>query len=888
MNMRLIIALFVITTFPSTIFALPSSVFTDISAGGRHVLALKSNGEVWAWGANDEEQLGQPSEQKNSASPIKVPLPEGRKAIRISGGDRHSIILLDDHTVLSFGANSEGQLGREGNGISVIHDLKEVTAIAAGGRHSLALKHDGSVWAFGSNLCGQLGDGTTTQRAAPVKVQRLNDIKQNPVIAIAAGLESSYALKKDGSVFAWGTNTRGQLGNGGGENQPFPVRIPNLHDITAIAAGWNHAVALKKDQTVWVWGKLKEEQSEQLPLTSEPQQIEGISDAIHIAAGSEHTVILRSNGSLWTFGLNNKGQLGIEKASPGSIITSPQPSVLKSDVEKITAGIDTTFALKRDGTLSAFGSFQAGQMGDGSLNHPTPVQVYEERSASKVTCGATHSVLLRQDGSAGWIGFYDIQKPSVDEQNSYHPSYQLKTLSSLGPIKQIASGDQHTLVLKSNGEIWAYGRGEKGQLGDNKNANSLAPVKVSEITGAKAIAAGGNSSLAILNDDSLVTWGENSSGQLGDGTTVNQAKPVAVHGLAKITSAAMGKNHAIAHNENGAVWIWGNNHKQQIDPSDKDLILTPKQVPNLKAKAVAAGEGFSLALLNDHNNSVIAWGVNYLGQLGLGDTALRSVPTPIPNLTNIEQIAAGTSHAIARLTNGTLKAWGLNHLGQLGDGTLIDRTSPIAAKDLTGITDIAAGAYHSIAVRNDHTAWSWGNNAQEQLGVSATREHRSAIRLIPDSEDTDADGMPDPLERRYFGDLSHNGTADTDGDGWTDIQEILFGTDPILTDTDNDNLTDIADASNHAHLNQARLSTEPHPIENQTHQQPSGAQNNAASSPEVSSRDVKGLILISATRPTATSAKADTTNNVDNRLPEHDANAQLGITIVYPENGEIL
>ncbi|PWU05575.1 MAG: RCC1 repeat-containing protein [Verrucomicrobia bacterium] len=890
------IALLIGVLGPREVFALSSEIPADISAGGRHVLALKKNGEVWAWGDNSEGQLGSLSIGAKSFQPIKVSLPAERRAISVSGGDRHSLILLDDHTVIGLGVGLEGGLRLGGNGgkYSFIPGLTDVTAIAAGGLHSLVLKKDGTVWAFGSNICGQLGDGTQTDRATLVEVVGL---KNKHIVAIAAGLQSSYALTKDGCVFTWGMDVTARADENK-TNRREPVQVEGLTGIKAIAAGWRHAVALKSDGTVWFWGKrwngifgIKDTED----FVSQPQEVAGIGDAVKIAAGSEHTVVVRADGAMWAFGSNTKGQLGTEEAWPGSVIFTPQPSVLKNNVEKVTAGIDTTYALRKDGNISAFGSFESGQMGDGIGSHATAVQVYEETKADNVTCGISHTAIRRVDGTVGWVGFYDTEKFAREEKNPNDQSYKLKILMTLGTIIQVASGNHHSILLRSDGTVWAYGKGEKGQLGDGKNETSMIPVQVTGLTNILAIAAGGESSLAICSDGSVMTWGSNEFGQLGDGTTDDRPRPVTVSGLPQIiatapgegqesmskeerTICAMGKDHALVRAADGTLWIWGNNKDRQLIGSADTIIKTPQKVPNLTdVKSVAAGEGFSLALLK--NQTVFAWGKNFVGQLGLGNEVATPTPTSIPGLTSVAQIAAGTWHSLARLKDGTVKAWGLNDLGQLGNGTFNNRNSPVTVQGLERITDIAAGERHSLAVRNDHTIWSWGSNEYEQLGVSATREHRSAIRLIADSADVDADGMLDSAETIYFGDLAHTGTIDSDGDGWTDIQEVSFGTNPTLADTDRDNLRDIADSLPHPasvrnHLEGDRSTRQNHRSEKN--------QNNP-SAPSLN-HTVKGLIILPA--ESASPQKTAVSTGVDRALGAFTKAEQIKIT--FPRQGSVL
>ncbi len=131
--------------------------------------------------------------------------------------------------------------------------------------------------------------------------------------------------------------------------------------------------------------------------------------------------------------------------------------------------------------------------------------------------------------------------------------------------------------------------------------------------------------------------------------------------------------------------------------------------------AIAAGDGFALALLAD--GTVRAWGENTYGQLGTGDTRTRYAPVPVPGLTDVVQIDAGGYHSVARTRTGQVKSWGLNDGGQLGDGTTTTRIRPVTARGLTGTTDITAGFGHTLAVRADRTVVGWGRNFARQLGI---------------------------------------------------------------------------------------------------------------------------------------------------------------------------
>ena len=184
--------------------------------------------------------------------------------------------------------------------------LSGVAAIAAGGRHTVVLKNDGTVWAWGNNSDGQLGDGTAINRKTPVQVSGLGG-----VTTAAAGSSYTVVLKNDGTVWAWGYNNSGQLGDGTTTNRKTPVQASGLGGVTAIAAG-GHTVALKNDGTVWAWGYNNSGQLGDGTTTNRktPVQVGGLSGIAAIASGNEHTVALKNDGTVWTWGDNYDGQLG--------------------------------------------------------------------------------------------------------------------------------------------------------------------------------------------------------------------------------------------------------------------------------------------------------------------------------------------------------------------------------------------------------------------------------------------------------------------------------------------------------------------------------------------------------------------------------------------------
>ncbi|MEC4685982.1 MAG: hypothetical protein VST71_09665 [Nitrospirota bacterium] len=284
--------------------------------------------------------------------------------------------------------NSSGTI----NGADII-DITvtcSIVSVAAGDAHTVALRTDGTVWAWGDNRSGQLGDGTTLDSITPVQVNGLAE-----VAVVAAGIYHTIALKTDGTVWAWGSNYTGQLGDGTKTDSSTPVQVIDLTNVTAIATKSFHTIALKSDGTIWTWGSNNYGQLGDGPTIYSimPVQVNELTDVAAIAVGGEHTVALKSDGTVWAWGRNDYGQLGSEttercELGPTCSITPLQVTGL-TDVAAIAGGGSHTIALKKDGTVWAWGSNIFDQLGvttsEACVDNPryyapcstTPIQVFD-------------------------------------------------------------------------------------------------------------------------------------------------------------------------------------------------------------------------------------------------------------------------------------------------------------------------------------------------------------------------------------------------------------------------------------------------------------------------------------------------------------------------------
>ncbi len=286
----------------------------EISAGQSHSLALLADGTVWTWGSNLSGQSGNGTIGGFVNTPIQV---AGlTNIVGIDAGSLHSFALRDDGRVFAWGGNGSGQCG-VGSLADVLvptmlTSLTNISDVQGGGSHSVFLKNDGTVWACGSNGSGELGDGTNTQRLTPVQVAGLVN-----ATAISVGAwDHSMALRNDSTVWGWGNGSGGSLGTGTGVTSNVPLQASGAFtDVVAISAeGFHHSMVMRADNSVWFMGSNNFGQAGNGSTGGSfmsPFQIPLIADAIAIDAATWGCGILRSDSTLWVTGFNASGQLGI-------------------------------------------------------------------------------------------------------------------------------------------------------------------------------------------------------------------------------------------------------------------------------------------------------------------------------------------------------------------------------------------------------------------------------------------------------------------------------------------------------------------------------------------------------------------------------------------------
>ncbi|WP_240416785.1 fibronectin type III domain-containing protein [Paenibacillus periandrae] len=776
---------------------------SSISAGGSHSGAITNTGTYFTWGYAFFGQLGN-SEYYNIATPSKVIGPN----LNISDVEPPTIpgsfyaSINSNEVTLNWTASTDDSLVKIYN----IYNGNELIG-RTGTLKYIHTMLPNVPYAF--SVTAEDASGNESLRTNPIHFQ--NPEAEPIKVQMALGNIHSLALLSNGTVWAWGY---GALGNGM-EYIPDSIDIAyrsgrpvqtGINDVIRIGAGNEHSIALKNDGTVWTWGNNRYGQlgNETTVKQILPVQVSGLSNIREIVAGRSHSVALKSDGTVWTWGRNHKGQLG-----DGTIIDRITPVQVAnlSGVKAISANGDFTLVLKDDGTVWGWGANNYGQLGDAAtIDRLSPVKALVNGEVRAIAAGGSHSLALKNDGTVwewGWGSSYD----SVTNM-SLNPVQVLGINNPQG----IAAGSYHSMAYMNNGELWTWGHNTYGQLGNGTSIGGRTPVQVNGISNVVGVAGGAYHSAAITYDGIFHTWGNNNYSQLGNGTFNQTNGPQMVIGPnvnpADTTAPSAPLNLSAEGGTTSVILSWeasidnvgvseyviymgdtfykkiqdgetthtisnltsGTTYNLKVTAGDASgnvssasvITVTLKSLPPFK-NDIVAGPHTNYALKED--GTLWAWGSNRYGQLQDGTTTDRTMPVnvgskiidvaaeltysvalrndttvieigdgatgqPLPKLINIKQVAAGRYHTLALKDDGTVWSWGSNSYGQLGDGTKLYKLTPVQVTNLTNVKAIVANGYFTLALKNDGTVWAWGSNSTGQLGDGTIVDRLAPVQVI--------------------------------------------------------------------------------------------------------------------------------------------------------------
>ena len=682
-------------------------------------------GQLWAFGSNESAAFMQPT---SMSSPVQT-IAGGTNWSIVGSGTFHTASTKTDGTLWLWGTNSYGSLGNNSivpldSPVQTISFGTNWSYVESGNNYCAAIKTDGTLWTWGQNSNGRLGDNTTIHRSSPVQTIAGGTNWSS----VAGGNQHTAAIKNDGTLWMWGRNAYGQLGDNTTADKSSPVQTVAFGtNWSSVSCGNGFTAAIKTDGTLWCWGSnpygiLGDNTT--VSKSSPVQTITGGTNWSSVSCVGQFVGAIKTDGTLWTWGINPSGQLGdntiTNKSSPVQTIAGG------TNWSKISCGGNHIAAIKTDGTLWCWGYNPFGQLGDNTItDRSSPVQTIAGGvNWSTVSCGYYHIAATNTDGTLWLWGLGTNGQLGIDKYYKYSPSMVDSQTNWL--TTNSSKHSNFKAAIKTDGTLWLWGIGTSGQLGNNTVVSVISPVQtISDGTNWRSFSTGNTFCAAIKTDGTLWTWGNNNNGYLGDGTRTSRSSPVqtATYGN-NWNYVDCGRLHTAAIKTDGTLWMWGRNQFGNLG----DNTALNKSSP---IQTVAFGNNWqtvSCSLVNSPFTAAIKtdgtlwlWGRNFNGMLGDNTITNRSSPVQtVAGGTNWSVVACGNAHTAAIKTDGTLWTWGAG--GTLGDGTSTNRSSPV--QTIAGGTDwvnVKCGTNHTLATKKDGTIWGWGVNTGGQLnGTGST------------------------------------------------------------------------------------------------------------------------------------------------------------------------
>ncbi len=718
-------------------FVVIEGQFVKLAQGSQanHMLGIKADGTLWAWGNNLNYQCGDGTTTIRRA-PVQISA--ATNWVSATVGTFASAAVRSDGTLWAWGFGSTGMLGTgdllDRTTPTQIGSATTWASVSMGSNFSLATRTDGTLWAWGINVNNQLGDGTSTTRTSPVQIGVLTTWA-----SVSAGNLHSLATKTDGTLWAWGSNSSGQLGDGSVTTRTVPTQIGAITTWSKVAATTTSSYAIRSDGTLWAWGLNSSYQlgDGTTTLRLSPVQIGTATNWQTVSAGSAHAQATRSDGSLWSWSNSGNGQNAVGNTG---LRSTPARVGTDNDWISVTCFSNSSIAIKANGTLHGAGANFFGNIAY-PKSFPASITSGGIRSASVGTFG-TH--FIRNDGTLWAVGT-NLNGDLGD--GTILPRLQPLQIGIATNWQTLGGGSLHFLAIKTDGTLWAAGSNSSSQLGDGTTTTRLSLVQIGAATTWAKAAAGTSHSLGIRSDGTLWAWGLNSSGQLGDGSFTLRSAPVQIGTATDWASITCGPSHTLATKTNGTLWAWGSNASSQLGDGTTTSRSAPLQIGTANDWAsVSTGTSHTLAIKT--TGTLWAWGLNSASQLGDGTTTNRTTPVQIGTANDWVAVRGGSVHSIAKKASGELWSWGSNLNSALGNAIENTSTVPVRVNLASTWDQIGSGiSSFTLATTTDGTLWGWGFNADAQF--SSTARMDSNLEYVHPTIATQAITFPNPTVTAY-------------------------------------------------------------------------------------------------------------------------------------------
>ena len=682
-------------------------IWKEISSNSNFTLAIKNDGTLWAWGSNDYGQLGNGSIEspnipfylKGVDIPVKVGLDSNW--IKVSAGDRHSLAIKSDSTLWAWGTNYNGEYGvmtpkhivgglygstyygHERTPYKV--GTEKWKSVSAGNGFTIGLKKDNRFYcASGNNGYGQLGLNTTKTKykfscceKASIYISDTNLCKGSFVTVYGKG-----GYDSTDNVYSWD--------NGVSNGEQFVPNSGTKYTLTV----------LSKNNCLDTASVLINTNSLQAPqVTIESNKI---------IVCEKDILTLNAKGALqytWTDGIVN-GIPFEAKAQKYVVVGTDANGCKNSNYINVNT--------KPNLNTVAFGN-----------------NIYASQKNAHyqwLDCSNNYNFLANDTNqilNSSKTGNYAVEVNTNGCIDTSACITFLPIVSDKDEWKEIKTGINFTLGLKTNGTLWAWGDNTYNQFGDGTKKTQLVPTQIDTASNWETIAAGNYSSWGIKKDGTLWAWGYNANGELGLNDTLKHPFPAQI-GNEKTWKSIDAQNiNVLALKADGSIWEWG-----QLDGNYLSIKKIPSQVGNeINWINISAGSAHSLAMKSD--STLWSWGFNESGQLGDSTTVNKFYTIKIPNLNKVKSFSAGRAHSLVITSTGELWSWGDNRGAQLGNGTVdfymchgdcSGKKGVFYPKKVGSDTDWASVSanHYSAAIKSNGNLYEWGLDSYDFFGLDSS------------------------------------------------------------------------------------------------------------------------------------------------------------------------